>query len=35
MLEFSGYHEVGNSIDHHRDLRLDIDHMSYEVFGGI
>lgn len=30
MLEFSGYHEVGDTIDRHRDLRLDIDHMSYE-----
>ncbi|CAL5390743.1 unnamed protein product [Camellia sinensis] len=29
-LEISGYYEVGNSIDRHRDLRLDIDHMSYE-----
>ncbi|XAR68300.1 hypothetical protein NMG60_11003381 [Bertholletia excelsa] len=30
MLEISGYYEVGNSIDDHRDMRLDIDHMSYE-----
>ncbi|XP_052178924.1 probable E3 ubiquitin-protein ligase ZFP1 isoform X2 [Diospyros lotus] len=30
MLEIPGYYEVGNSIDHHRDMRLDIDHMSYE-----
>ncbi|KAA8523949.1 hypothetical protein F0562_010372 [Nyssa sinensis] len=30
ILEISGYYEVGNSIDHHRDMRLDIDHMSYE-----
>lgn len=30
MLEIPGYHEVGNPTDHHRDMRLDIDHMSYE-----
>ncbi|XP_057766482.1 probable E3 ubiquitin-protein ligase ZFP1 [Salvia miltiorrhiza] len=30
MLEISGYHEVGATLDQHRDLRLDIDHMSYE-----
>lgn len=30
ILDISGYHEVGHSIDHHRDMRLDIDHMSYE-----
>ncbi|KAM7503962.1 hypothetical protein LguiB_002866 [Lonicera macranthoides] len=30
ILDISGYHEVGDSIDHHRDMRLDIDHMSYE-----
>ncbi|KAK3030261.1 hypothetical protein RJ639_039844 [Escallonia herrerae] len=30
ILEFSNYHGVGNPIDHHRDMRLDIDHMSYE-----
>lgn len=31
MLEIPGYHEVGHPTDHHRDMRLDIDHMSYEV----
>lgn len=30
ILDISGYHEVGHSVDHHRDMRLDIDHMSYE-----
>ncbi|KAL2523542.1 RING/U-box superfamily protein [Abeliophyllum distichum] len=30
MLEIPGYHEAGDSVDHHRDMRLDIDHMSYE-----
>ncbi|KAF5778262.1 putative transcription factor C2H2 family [Helianthus annuus] len=30
ILDISGYHEVGNSVDQHRDMRLDIDHMSYE-----
>ncbi|KAK6132812.1 hypothetical protein DH2020_033455 [Rehmannia glutinosa] len=30
MLEFPGYHEPGDSSDQHRDMRLDIDHMSYE-----
>ncbi|KAG8386373.1 hypothetical protein BUALT_Bualt03G0142100 [Buddleja alternifolia] len=30
ILEIPGYHEAGNSIDQHRDMRLDIDHMSYE-----
>ncbi|MFS7980417.1 putative transcription factor C2H2 family [Helianthus anomalus] len=30
ILDISGYHEAGHSVDHHRDLRLDIDHMSYE-----
>ncbi|XXG61461.1 hypothetical protein AAC387_Pa05g0068 [Persea americana] len=30
MLEFSGFYGVGNFIDHHRDMRLDIDDMSYE-----
>ncbi|KAK6132784.1 hypothetical protein DH2020_033462 [Rehmannia glutinosa] len=30
MLEFPGYHEPGDSNDQHRDMRLDIDHMSYE-----
>ncbi|KAM7250738.1 hypothetical protein ACFE04_022621 [Oxalis oulophora] len=30
MLEISQYYEMRNSIDHHRDMRLDIEHMSYE-----
>ncbi|KAK3036305.1 hypothetical protein RJ639_031277 [Escallonia herrerae] len=30
ILEFSNYHGLGDPIDHHRDMRLDIDHMSYE-----
>ncbi|KAL5998792.1 hypothetical protein ACLOJK_009740 [Asimina triloba] len=30
MLEFSGFYGVGNLIDQHRDMRLDIDDMSYE-----
>lgn len=30
ILDVSEYHEVGHSVDHHRDMRLDIDHMSYE-----
>lgn len=30
ILDISGYHEVGHLVDHHRDMRLDIDHMSYE-----
>ncbi|CAN4075562.1 unnamed protein product [Withania somnifera] len=30
MLDVSGYHEVTNPIDQHRDMRLDIDQMSYE-----
>ncbi|KAI8557821.1 hypothetical protein RHMOL_Rhmol04G0040300 [Rhododendron molle] len=30
MLEIPGYHELGHPTDHHRDMRLDIDHMSYE-----
>lgn len=31
MLEIPDYHEVGNYIDNHRDMRLDIEDMSYEV----
>lgn len=31
MLEVPGYHEGLDSPDQHRDMRLDIDHMSYEV----
>lgn len=30
MLEFSDFYEVGN-LDYHRDMRLDIEDMSYEV----
>ncbi|GMH24935.1 hypothetical protein Nepgr_026778 [Nepenthes gracilis] len=30
ILEFPSLYEVGNFVDHHRDLRLDIDDMSYE-----
>ncbi|XP_058100648.1 probable E3 ubiquitin-protein ligase ZFP1 isoform X2 [Magnolia sinica] len=30
ILEFSGFYGVGNLIDQHRDMRLDIDDMSYE-----
>ncbi|PIA31297.1 hypothetical protein AQUCO_05100081v1 [Aquilegia coerulea] len=30
ILEFPGFYEVGNSVDRHRDMRLDIDDMSYE-----
>ncbi|KAK4398344.1 putative E3 ubiquitin-protein ligase ZFP1 [Sesamum angolense] len=30
ILEIPRYHEAGDSIDQHRDMRLDIDHMSYE-----
>ncbi|PSR95706.1 E3 ubiquitin-protein like [Actinidia chinensis var. chinensis] len=30
ILESPGYYEVGSSHDHHREMRLDIDHMSYE-----
>ncbi|KAG6395561.1 hypothetical protein SASPL_141680 [Salvia splendens] len=30
LLEISGHHEIGATVDQHRDLRLDIDHMSYE-----
>nr|GEX48897.1 hypothetical protein [Tanacetum cinerariifolium] len=30
ILDISGFHEVRHSVDHHRDMRLDIDHMSYE-----
>ncbi|KAG9133877.1 hypothetical protein Leryth_004601 [Lithospermum erythrorhizon] len=30
MLEVAAYHEIADSADQHRDLRLDIDHMSYE-----
>ncbi|KAG9150013.1 hypothetical protein Leryth_010064 [Lithospermum erythrorhizon] len=30
MLEVPYYHEIGDSADQHRDMRLDIDQMSYE-----
>ncbi|XP_060189954.1 probable E3 ubiquitin-protein ligase ZFP1 [Lycium barbarum] len=30
MLDVPAYHEVGNVVDQFRDMRLDIDHMSYE-----
>ncbi|KAK6157349.1 hypothetical protein DH2020_011597 [Rehmannia glutinosa] len=30
MLEIPGYHVARDSIDQHSDMRLDIDHMSYE-----
>lgn len=30
-LDLSEFYEVGDLIDHHRDMRLDIEHMSYEV----
>ncbi|WOG98613.1 hypothetical protein DCAR_0417957 [Daucus carota subsp. sativus] len=30
LLELSDYHEMGDFADNHRDMRLDIDHMSYE-----
>ncbi|KAF9608717.1 hypothetical protein IFM89_010849 [Coptis chinensis] len=30
ILEIPGFYEVGNLIDRHRDMRLDIDDMSYE-----
>ncbi|TXG66828.1 hypothetical protein EZV62_008103 [Acer yangbiense] len=30
LLEIPGFYEVGNYIDHHRDMRLDIEDMSYE-----
>ncbi|KAK8602883.1 hypothetical protein V6N13_085085 [Hibiscus sabdariffa] len=30
MLEFPEFYDVGNFFDHHRDMRLDIEEMSYE-----
>ncbi|KAK6934216.1 Zinc finger, RING-type [Dillenia turbinata] len=30
ILEVPGFYDVGNAIDHHQDMRLDIDDMSYE-----
>lgn len=31
MLDNQGYYEPGDNADHHRELRLDIEDMSYEV----
>lgn len=31
LLEMPELYEVGNFVDHHRDMRLDIEDMSYEV----
>lgn len=32
MLEIPGYYNgIGDSADQHSDMRMDIDHMSYEV----
>ncbi|KAJ9551440.1 hypothetical protein OSB04_015485 [Centaurea solstitialis] len=31
ILDIPDYHEVGPLVDHHNDMRLDIDHMSYEA----
>ena len=30
-MEVPGFNEAGDPMDQHRDMRLDIDHMSYEV----
>ncbi|XP_040986558.1 probable E3 ubiquitin-protein ligase ZFP1 isoform X1 [Juglans microcarpa x Juglans regia] len=30
ILDMPDFYEVGNLMDHHRDMRLDIEHMSYE-----
>ncbi|KAJ8556064.1 hypothetical protein K7X08_022822 [Anisodus acutangulus] len=30
VLDIPGYHEVRDSADQHREMRLDVDHMSYE-----
>lgn len=30
ILEMPEFYQVGNLIDHHREMRLDIEHMSYE-----
>ncbi|XP_027768198.1 probable E3 ubiquitin-protein ligase ZFP1 [Solanum pennellii] len=30
MLDIPGYHEVRDSVDQHREMRMDVDHMSYE-----
>lgn len=31
MLELPDYYEIENYVDHHSDMRLDIEDMSYEV----
>lgn len=31
MLDIPGYHEVRDSVDQHREMRMDVDNMSYEV----
>jgi len=33
IMDFSRLYEVSNTVDEHRDMRLDIDNMTYEVFG--
>ncbi|XP_059301200.1 probable E3 ubiquitin-protein ligase ZFP1 [Lycium ferocissimum] len=30
MLDIPGYHEVRDPVDQHREMRMDVDHMSYE-----
>ncbi|PHU04156.1 E3 ubiquitin-protein ligase MBR1 [Capsicum chinense] len=30
MLDIPGYHEVRDSVDQHREMRMDVDNMSYE-----
>lgn len=30
MLEIPGYHDMGNGVDNHSDMRMDVDSMSYE-----
>lgn len=34
-MDFSRLYEVSNSVDEHRDLRLDIDSMTYEVLNAV
>lgn len=31
VLELPDYYEIENYVDHHSDMRLDIEDMSYEV----
>lgn len=31
ILDLPDYYRVGNHVDHHRDMRMDIEDMSYEV----